>query len=192
MPAWQPPVPLWQLAMNARIFSLPLEGARAVSGRGVMSPPMRAITTPDWCRNDLLDRGAGSSCISFRPIARTSIRSSGCGASCTETSPTTNATQPSPNSPMRRSASCVKTFRRIGRQCVIRSPTTSASSDPAIFGSVRAFGLEGDDPSWAEYQRAINIQRFGREKYEDNEGLGRIAMACWNTFDWHSVIGRDR
>ena len=30
----------------------------------------RAITTPDWCRNGLLDRGAGSSCISFRPIAR--------------------------------------------------------------------------------------------------------------------------
>jgi transposase len=64
-----------------------------------------------------------------------SIRSSGSGASCTETSPTTNAMQPSPNSPMQRSASCAKTFRAIGRQCVIRSPTTSASSDPAIFWS---------------------------------------------------------
>jgi hypothetical protein len=33
---------------------------------------------------------------------------------------TTNATQPLPNSPTRRSASCAKTFRGIGRQCVIR------------------------------------------------------------------------
>jgi hypothetical protein len=30
----------------------------------------RAIPTPNRCRNGLLDRGAGSSCISFRPIAR--------------------------------------------------------------------------------------------------------------------------
>jgi Rhodopirellula transposase DDE domain len=44
------------------------------------------------------------------------------------------ATPPSPNSPMRRSVSCAKTFRAIGRQCAIPSPTTFASSEPAIFG----------------------------------------------------------
>ena len=68
----------------------------------------RAIITPSWCRNGLRDPGAGSSCISSRPIARISIRSSGCGASCTETSRTTNATPHAPNSPMRRLVSCVK------------------------------------------------------------------------------------
>ena len=87
------------------------------------------------CRNGWNGPVAASGCISFQATVHISIRSSGSGASCTETSPTTNATQPSPNSPMRRSASCAKTFRAIGRQCVIRSPTTSASSDPAIFGS---------------------------------------------------------
>src|SRR5271154_3210137 len=40
---------------------------------------MRATITPSWCRNGWRDPVAGSSCISFRPIARISIRSSGCG-----------------------------------------------------------------------------------------------------------------
>ena len=45
----------------------------------------RATITPGWCRNGLPGQGAGSSCISSRPIARISIRSSGYGASCTGT-----------------------------------------------------------------------------------------------------------
>ena len=65
-----------------------------------------------------LGPGAGSSCISSRPTARISIRSSGCGASCTETSRTTNAMQLAPNSPMRRSVSCVKKFPGTGRTSV--------------------------------------------------------------------------
>ncbi len=95
----------------------------------------RAIITPSWCRNGLRDPGAGSSCISPRPIARISIRSSGCGASCTETSRTTNATPHAPNSPMRRLVSCVKQCPGTGRTSVIRSPTISASSTQRIFGS---------------------------------------------------------
>ena len=47
---------------------------------------------------------------------------------------TTSATQLAPNSPMRRSVSCVKQSPRIGRTSVIRSPTISASSTPRIFG----------------------------------------------------------
>ena len=94
----------------------------------------RAIITPSWCRNGSRDPVAGSSCISFRAIARISIRSSGCGASCTETSRTTNATQLAPNSLMRRSVSCVKKFLGIGRISVIRSPTIFASSTQGNFG----------------------------------------------------------
>ena len=90
--------------------------------------------TPSWCRNGSRDPVAGSSCISFRAIARISIRSSGCGASCTETSRTTNATQLAPNSLMRRSVSCVKKFLGIGRISVIRSPTIFASSTQGNFG----------------------------------------------------------
>ena len=85
----------------------------------------------EWLR----DPGAGSSCISSHPIARISIRSSGCGASCTETSRTTNATPHAPNSPMRRLVSCVKQCPGTGRTSVIRSPTISASSTQRIFGS---------------------------------------------------------
>ena len=95
----------------------------------------RAGITPSWCRNGLRDPGAGSSCISSRPIARISIRSSGCGASCTETSRTTNATPHAPNSPMRRLVSCVKQCLGTGRTSVIGSPTISASSTQRIFGS---------------------------------------------------------
>jgi len=78
--------------------------------------------------------GCRISCISFRPIARISIRSSGYGASCIETSHTTKPTQLAPTSPMRRSVSCAKKFPEIGRPTVIRSPTISASSTQRIFG----------------------------------------------------------
>src|SRR5262249_16043828 len=87
-----------------------------------------------WCRTGSPGRSAGSSCISFRPTVRISIRSSGCGASCTETSPTTKPTKPAPNSPMRRSISCAKKCRATGPNSAIRSPTISASSIRRIFG----------------------------------------------------------
>src|SRR5208283_3831174 len=54
---------------------------------------------------------------------------------------TTSATQLAPNSPMRRSGSCVKKFPRIGRTSAIRSPTISASSTPRIFGLWRERGI---------------------------------------------------
>ena len=47
---------------------------------------------------------------------------------------TTSATQLAPNSPMRRSVSCVKKFLGIGRSSVIRSPTISASSTQGFSG----------------------------------------------------------
>ena len=56
------------------------------------------------------------------------------GAHAQDMSRTTNATQLAPNSPMRRSVSCVKRFPGIGRTSVIRSPTIFASSTPRIFG----------------------------------------------------------
>jgi hypothetical protein len=52
----------------------------------------RAIIMPSSCGNGSPGRGAGSSCISYRPIAPTLTRSSGYGASCTGMSRTTNAT----------------------------------------------------------------------------------------------------
>jgi transposase len=94
----------------------------------------RAITMPSWCRNGSPGPGVGSNCISSRPIARISIRSSGCGASCTETSRTTNATQLAPYSPMRRLVSYAKQFPGTGPPSVIRSPTIFASSTQRNFG----------------------------------------------------------
>ena len=73
--------------------------------------------------------------LHFIPVARISIRSSGSGASCTGTSPTTKPTLLAPNSPMRRSASCVRKFPGVGRPTVIPSPTIFASSTRRIFGS---------------------------------------------------------
>jgi transposase len=67
-------------------------------------------------------------------IEQTSGRSSGCGASCTETSRTTNAMQLAPNSPMRPLVFCVKKFPATGRTSAIRSLTISASSTQRIFG----------------------------------------------------------
>lgn len=46
--------------------------------------------------------------------------------------------------------------------------------------AVREFGLEGDDPSWAEYQRAKSIQETGRETYEVNQSVFRVQLACLN------------
>jgi transposase len=86
-----------------------------------------AIIMPNWCRNGLPGLGAGSNCISSRPIVRISIRLNGCGASCTETSPTTRATPHVDNSRTRRSGSCVKRFHGTGRTSAIRSPTIFAS-----------------------------------------------------------------
>jgi transposase len=83
----------------------------------------------------LAGRIAGSSCISSRPIARISIRSSGYGGSCTETSPTTKPTKLAPNSPTRHSVSCAKKCPATGPTSAMRSQTTSVSSIQRIFGS---------------------------------------------------------
>lgn len=48
--------------------------------------------------------------------------------------------------------------------------------------SIRDFGLEGEDPAWAEYQRAKAIKNVGRLQFEANQSLGRISAACWNAF----------
>jgi hypothetical protein len=58
------------LARLAAIFASAARPSVACRAWVAVTVPARAITTPDWCRNGLLDRGAGSSCISFRPIAR--------------------------------------------------------------------------------------------------------------------------
>jgi transposase len=65
--------------------------------------------------------------LHFIPTYCPHLNSSGYGASCTETSPTTNATQIAPNSLMQRSVSCVKTFLETGPTSAIRSP--AADSD---------------------------------------------------------------
>jgi hypothetical protein len=48
--------------------------------------------------------------------------------------------------------------------------------------NIREYGLEGEDPAWAEYQRAKAIKRGGPLQYEANQSLGRINAACWNIF----------
>ena len=55
----------------------------------------RAIITPSWCRNGLRDPGAGSSCISSRPIVRSTALNPIerlWGLDAQQTSRTTNAT----------------------------------------------------------------------------------------------------
>src|SRR5450631_3332505 len=64
-----------------------------------MSSSTRPATiTPCWCVSGWPAKAEGSPSISCRPIALISTRSSGCGASCTETSPTTEATSHSETS----------------------------------------------------------------------------------------------
>ncbi len=48
--------------------------------------------------------------------------------------------------------------------------------------NIREYGLEGEDPAWAEYQRAKAIKRGGPLQFEANQSLGRINAACWNAF----------
>ena len=67
---------------------------------------------------------------------------------------TTNATQPAPNSPTRRSISCGKRFPGTGRICAIRSPTISASYRPRIFGLWRERVYLRCDPQISDAQPA--------------------------------------
>ena len=70
-----------------------------------------------------------SYCPHLNPIERL------CGLMHRNVTHNKNATQLAPNSPMRRSVSCVKKFPGIGRTSVIRLPTIFASSTQRIFGS---------------------------------------------------------
>src|SRR5208283_1701259 len=76
---------------------------------------------------------------------------------------TTSATQLAPNSPMRRSGSCVKKFPRIGRTSAIRSPTISASSTPRIFGLWRERGIVQQPDFFRTLRRPLGIRRVLRK-----------------------------
>ena len=67
-------------------------------------------------------------------LPRISTPSSSTGASCTSTSPTTNATPHAPSSPPSHSTSCAKRFPKTGRNSATGSPTISASFHPKNFG----------------------------------------------------------
>jgi len=66
-------------------------------------------------------------------LPRISTPSSSTGASCTSTSPTTNATPHAPSSPPSHSTSCAKRFPKTGRNSTTGSPTISASFHPKNF-----------------------------------------------------------
>jgi transposase len=68
------------------------------------------------------------------PTPLISTRSSGCGRSCTSTSPTTGTIRPSGTSPRRSGASSRRLCRKNGNQSATASTITSTSSDPTIFG----------------------------------------------------------
>jgi hypothetical protein len=65
----------------------------------------------------------------------------GHGVSRTETVRTTSAMQLARDPPMRRPVSCAKTFPRIGRTSVTRSPMIFAASTQRIFGSGLEWGI---------------------------------------------------
>jgi hypothetical protein len=59
----------------------------------------------------------------------------------------------------------------------------SVPSDEIVKLSIakaREYGLEGKDPSWHEWVRAKQIQRFGKRQYELEHSLGRVGTACLN------------
>jgi hypothetical protein len=45
---------------------------------------------------------------------------------------------------------------------------------------IKAYGLEGEDAAWSEWQRAKMIQLEGRTQYDVNQSFFAILMACSN------------
>ena len=70
------------------------------------------------------------------------------GASCTETSRTTNATKLAPNSPQQPWISCATRSPEIGPTYAIRSQITFASFRRRIFGSWRELGIRSRISPW--------------------------------------------
>lgn len=56
----------------------------------------------------------------------------------------------------------------------------SDSLEDLSIAEIKSFGLEGEDPAWAEWDRARLIQSEGKEQYEVNQLFFKLVEACSN------------
>lgn len=61
---------------------------------------------------------------------------------------------------------------------MLRVPSDQVQTLP--WKTAREFGLDGEDPSWAEYIRATAIKQQGRETYKANQSYFRALLGCLN------------
>ena len=74
-------------------------------------------------------------------------------------------------------------LQKMGMPDALFTAMQKISSDNIILLSeneITAYGLEGDDPAYMEWQRAKEIASQGKEQYEVNINFRKVMGACLN------------
>jgi hypothetical protein len=85
-------------------------------------------------------------------------------------------------------------LRRMGFEDGLYAAMLRVPSGEARYltpSEVKDFGLEGDDPAFAEWMKARAIERQGREGYEVDQSFFAVFDACLNSGIDQSQCGRD-